>query len=96
MLCEHLAPLEAELKSRGLRETYRGQPWTDNCREWVYFDAVLDLAALRRQVALAPCVADHEHRGTHDGSEAGFECQEHHDAIMGAHPDDARDLPVVG
>jgi len=96
MTCEHLRPLEEELTARGIRETFRGEPWETGTREWVYFECVLDLPALRARLALAPCVADHVHRGTHDGSEAGFTCQEHHDAIMGAHPGDARDLPVVG
>jgi hypothetical protein len=95
MTCEHLRPLEEELIARGIAETFRGEPWEMKTREWVYFACVLDLPALRARLALAPCVADHVHRGTHDGSEAGFTCEEHHDAVMGAHPDDARNLPVV-
>ena len=86
MTCEHLAAVEAELKARGARETFRGQPWSDNCREWVYFDCVLDCEALRSQFALAPCVVDHDHLGTHDGQESGLICTEHHDAILGRHP----------
>lgn len=83
MTCEHLQPLEQELIARGVRETFRGQAWSDNCREWVYFDCFLDLAAIRSRMAMAPCVKDHEHRGTHDGSEQGFVCADCHDAIMG-------------
>jgi hypothetical protein len=30
-------------------------------------------------------VKDHVHLGTHDGQEAGFECEACHDAIMGVH-----------
>ena len=86
MVCEHLAPVEAELKARGARETFRGQAWSDNCREWVYFDCVLDRAELRRYFALAPCVVDHDHLGTHDGQESGLVCTEHHDGVMGRHP----------
>lgn len=86
MVCEHLAPVEAELRARGVRGTFRGQAWSENCREWVYFDCVLDRAGLRRRFALAPCVVDHEHRGTHDGQEAGFVCTQHHDGIMGRLP----------
>ena len=95
MTCEHLRPLEEELLARRVPETFRGQPWSDNCHEWVYFACVLDLASLRARLHLAPVVADHVHRGTHDGAEAGFVCQEHHDAIMGLHPDLAGDRPVV-
>ncbi|MGE3302699.1 MAG: hypothetical protein AB7M12_06260 [Hyphomonadaceae bacterium] len=86
MVCEHLRALEEEMLARGVRETYRGQPWSRNCREWVYFDCRLDLTALRARFAFAPCVSDHVHRGTHDGQEAGFVCDRCWDAVMGAHP----------
>lgn len=86
MICEHLAPVEAELKARGVRVTFRGQAWSDNCREWVYFDCVLERETLRRRFALPACVVDHDHLGTHDGQECGLVCTEHHDAIMGRHP----------
>lgn len=86
MICQHLRSLEQELIARGARETYRGQPWSSNCREWVFFDCYLDRARVRQRHALADCVIDHEHRGTHDGQEAGFVCETCHDAIMGLHP----------
>ncbi len=86
MVCEHLRPLEEALIAAGIRETFRGQAWSDNCREWVYFDCVLNLASLRQRIAFAPCVIDHEHRGTHSGQEAGFVCEACHDAIVGNHP----------
>lgn len=95
MLCEHLLKLEQDLRDAGIKETHRGQPWSKNCREWVYFDCRLDLVSLRARLNLAQVVVDHVHRGTHDGSEAGFVCTCRCDAIMGAHPDDARNLPVV-
>ena len=85
MVCEHLRALEQEMLSAGMRVTYRGQPWSRNCREWVYFDCLLDRAAIRERMEFAPCVQDHEHLGTHSGTEAGFECVECHDAIMGLH-----------
>lgn len=93
MVCEHLVALERELRAREIAETYRGQAWSRNCCEWVYFACRLDLPALRARFDFALCVEDHVHRGTHDGSEAGFVCTEHHDAIMGAHPDAAPHLP---
>ena len=46
MVCEHLAALEKELIAAGVPITYRGQAWSDNCREWVYFDCCLDRAAI--------------------------------------------------
>lgn len=83
MTCEHLRSLEQAIKARGIRETYRGQPWTTNCREWVYFDCFIDQGAVRSRVALADCVEDHVHRGTHDGQERGFYCSQCHDGVMG-------------
>lgn len=88
MVCEHLRPLEEALTQAGIREVYRGQAWSQNCREWVYFACVLDLRSLRQRFALPSCVVDHEHRGTHDGREAGFVCELCHDGIMGHHPSD--------
>ncbi len=89
MICEHLRELEAALLAGGFRETYRGRPWSRNCREWVYFDAYLPPENVRARFTLAPCVQDHAHRGTHDGQEAGFVCNEHWDAILGVHELDA-------
>lgn len=86
MVCEHLAALEKELIAAGVAVTYRGQAWSRNCREWVYFECVLDRNALRRRLPFADCVQEHEHYGTHDGTEAGFVCLTCHDAVMGRHP----------
>jgi hypothetical protein len=95
MLCEHLRSLERELIDAGIRETFRGQAWSSNCREWVYFDCWLDRASIRKRLDFASVVKDHEHRGTHDGQESGFVCAACNDAIMGlleAKPD----RPIVG
>ena len=83
MTCEHLRPIEQAIVAAGIRETYRGRPWSLNCREWVYFDCFLDTAAVRSRLALPDCIQDHAHRGTHDGQERGFVCMQCHDAIMG-------------
>jgi hypothetical protein len=94
MVCEHLIALEREMLARGIRETSRGQAWSENCREWVYFDCFLDLPALRARFLFDPCVIDHAHRGTHEGSEIGFVCDRCNDAIMGVHADHAAGRPV--
>ena len=86
MVCEHLAMLEKALLEAGVRESFRGKAWSDNCREWVYFNCVLDRSSLRARMTFAASVQDHEHLGTHDGQEAGFVCTACHDAIMGMHP----------
>jgi hypothetical protein len=85
MTCEHLRPLEEAILASGIRETFRGQAWSDNCREWVYFACWFNLAALRQRHQLAPCVIDHSHRGTHDGQERGLVCAMCHDALMGSY-----------
>ena len=83
MLCEHLAPLESAMIARGMRETYRGRPWSMNCREWVIFDCYINAKAVRQIMTLPECVQEHSHRGTHDGEESGFVCHQCWDAIIG-------------
>jgi hypothetical protein len=83
MVCEHLAPLEKALLQSGARETARGQVWTRNCREWVYFDVVLDTVALRGRFPFAACVDVHENTDPKSGMERGFVCTACHDGVMG-------------
>jgi len=89
MVCEHLVMLERELLGRGIAVTSRGRAWSDNCREWVYFDCYLNIPMIRKRIPFDACVKDHEHLGTHDGSEAGLVCSVHHDAVMGVHKNDS-------
>ena len=84
MICKHLQPIEAELIHLGIAETFRGQAWTKNCREWVYFDCYLDLASLRKRLALDPCVVDHTNDDPRSGCERGLVCNIHWDAIVGS------------
>lgn len=83
MVCEHLRPLEELLITRGIPVTFRGQAWSMNCREWVYFDCFLDTDAIRKEMTFPLSVQDHSHRGTHDGQERGLVCTQCHDAIIG-------------
>jgi len=83
MVCEHLAPLEDELNRANIKETYRGKAWTKNCREWAYFDVVLDTSALAARLSFPPCVKIHENLDQKSGLERGFECEECNDGIMG-------------
>ena len=87
MVCEHLAELERTILADGLKEIFRGQMWTDNCREWVFFDCVLDRGEIRRRFDLPACVIDHEQVGRFEGSEAGFVCTICHDGVVGEHPE---------
>jgi hypothetical protein len=86
-LCEHLQRAEEYVRAHGGRVTFRGQPWSSNCRVWIYFDVTLDCEQLIQALGLDPCVQIHDHRGTHDGSERGIVCTIHNDGIMGRHPD---------
>lgn len=81
MICEHLRDLEKALASAGVRETFRGAPWSDHCREWVYFDIVLDVEAIAP--AMPACVRVHENTDPRSGLERGFVCAHCHDAVMG-------------
>jgi hypothetical protein len=49
MTCEHLRPLEDEIIAAGLPETFRGRPWSENCREWVYFACYFDRESIRKR-----------------------------------------------
>ena len=94
-MCEHLNPLEQELSQRRISVTYRGSPWSQNCREWVYYDCVLDTESLRRRMSLPAFVVVHTNSDIKSGLEHGFECQECRDAIMGVHPDAGKGKIVV-
>jgi hypothetical protein len=94
MLCRHLAELERQLIDAGIPLTFRGQAWTNNCREWAYFACWLDGPALRRRLHLDHCVVDHVNDDPRSGRESGLVCSECHDAVIGVHADDLRDLPT--
>jgi hypothetical protein len=93
MTCQHLRQLEEAIIASGLWETYRGQAWTTNCREWVYFKCYLDQDKIRQKFDLPPCVIAHANSDAKSGREAGFVCTECHDGIMGVHRDDAAGQP---
>jgi hypothetical protein len=89
VICEHLQPLEAAILAAGITETFRGQAWSSNCREWVYFDCCLEVEAIRRQFELPVFVVNHVNDDSKSGREAGLVCKECHDAVIGLHKDDA-------
>ena len=82
-MCEHLLPLENEIRRRGGVETYRGQAWTENCREWVYFDCYLDIKKLRKRFNLPGFIRHHVNDDERSGAEEGFVCEKCKDAVMG-------------
>jgi hypothetical protein len=92
MTCEHLCQLEKELIDKRIAETARGQVWSENCREWVYFKCVFtDLEKTIQRLGMDPdLVKIHSHMGTHDGQEHGLCCEKCKDGIMGLHPEYAK------
>lgn len=81
MVCEHLRPLEHALAAAGIAVGFRGQTWSEQCREWVYYSAVLDMKSIRPY--LPDCVEPHENLDLRSGQERGFYCTQCHDAVMG-------------
>ncbi len=94
MICEHLIELERAIKSAGFSESYRGQPWSQNCREWVYFECVLDLGRIGKLFEFSPYVKVHKNDDPKSGRESGLVCDACKDGIMGIHAQDGRDKPI--
>jgi hypothetical protein len=82
-MCEHLKPLEKELAERNIKETYRGQPWSKNCREWVYYDCYFNFEQLRNRFKFPDFIIHHYNDDTKSGLEEGLVCELCHDAIVG-------------
>ncbi len=83
MVCIHLSELERALMESGAKVTSRGQAWSRNCREWVYFDVRLDIKRLSVRFGLGPPVNIHENTDPRSGLERGFVCSECNDAVLG-------------
>lgn len=88
-MCEHLQTVENYLKDKGIQETFRGQAWSDNSREWVYFDCILKTEALKTKFDLPCFVVTHENTDIKSGTELGLVCNLCKDGIMGVHPKNA-------
>lgn len=85
-MCEHLLPLDNELKERRIKETFRGQPWSNNTREWVYFDCVLMVDEIKKRYNFPDFVSVHVNDDNKSGMEKGFYCELCMDGVMGHHP----------
>lgn len=93
MTCKHLIGIEQAILVSGASVTYRGQSWTDNCREWVYFDRRLDLLRIRQIVSLPLFIVDHENLDPKTGLERGLVCGMCKDAVVGVVSDLAQVFP---
>ncbi|MEO7176023.1 MAG: hypothetical protein ABIV51_09095 [Saprospiraceae bacterium] len=87
--------MDLELKQKGIKETFRGQAWSDNCVGWVYYDCQLDLAKIRIRNHFPSFVVDQVNDDNKSGMEMGFFCQECKDAIFGLHPDQASNKQLI-
>lgn len=96
-MCIHLKPLEDYLIGLGIAETYRGQVWSENCREWVYYDAVLQPERLKKRFNFDDTITVFDYVDIKVGSELGLECSVCKDGIMGPHPTSlyAKGKPVI-
>ncbi|SDP96250.1 hypothetical protein SAMN05428975_4192 [Mucilaginibacter sp. OK268] len=94
-MCEHLIELERFIKANGIQETFRGKAWSDSCREWVYFDCLLDLTSLRNRFQFPAFILTHINDDNKSGMEAGFVCDLCKDAIMGLHPHFAKGKVII-
>ena len=82
---EHLERLDTELKNRGIQETFRGKAWSENCREWVYYDCILDLDKLKQRFNFPDFVKVHINDDNKSGMEAGFYCELCKDGVIRIH-----------
>lgn len=85
-MCIHLKSLEDFLKSENIAEVYRGQVWSKNCREWIYYDVILNPQKLKDKFHFDATIIIHDYKDIKVGSELGLVCTLCNDAIMGAHP----------
>ena len=90
-MCEHLAPLEQELIKADILETFRGQAWSNNCREWVYFDCYLDVLSLQQRFKFPAYIKHHVNDDPHSGQEEGLYCELCKDAIVGLYTKEGLD-----
>lgn len=97
-MCIHLKPLQDYLIGLSIAETYRGQVWSENCREWIYYDAVLKPKELIQRFHFDDTIKIFDYQDIKVGSELGLECSVCHDGIMGPHPGSpyAKGKPVIG
>lgn len=86
-MCEHLLKVENYIKAKGIQEVFRGRPWGKNCREWVYFNCILDTEELKIKLELNACVETHEYSDSKVANELGLFCTSCRDGIMGVIPE---------
>jgi hypothetical protein len=82
-MCEHLIELENYIKNKNIKEIFRGKAWSENCREWAYYDCIFNINRLKEKFNLNNCVTIHEYNDIKIANELGFYCNNCKDAIIG-------------
>jgi hypothetical protein len=86
-MCEHLHSAEQYLRASGAVEVWRGKPWQNNCREWIYFNCLFDPVALKQTLQLDSFIGMHDYFDIKGGAERGLFCTVCRDGLMGIHPE---------
>lgn len=96
-MCEHLLPIEKTIREKGVKELFRGEVWSKNCREWIYFDCYLDCEKLQARFSLPDFIQHHTNDDPRSGTEEGLACSKCHDALIGYHRrlNPGKDVPTV-
>ncbi len=87
-MCIHLQKAEDYIKASGLRESWPGQAWSLNCREWIYFNCSFSPAKLIEKPGPEDCVTIHDYYDIKVGAELGLFCESCKDGIMSIHARD--------
>lgn len=82
-MCEHLIDLENYIKKLNIVETYRGKAWSDNCREWIYYDCYFNIEKIRLRFDFPKFIINHSNDDIRSGLEEGFVCSKCKDGIIG-------------
>ena len=84
-ICEHIQPVREELLRSGAHIGTGGHLWGGTAM-WLWFNVVLDPAALQRKLVLDACVLETENDDPRSGPELGLRCSIHGDGVVGPHP----------
>ncbi len=71
------------LIKNGNKITFYGKTWTKASADWVYFDAILDLDALKSKFQLNSAITIHENTDPKSGTERGFIDESTGEGLMG-------------
>jgi hypothetical protein len=81
----HLEILEVELLRLGIKKTYEGQAWSNNCNVWKYYDCFIDAEKVKQRLNLPAFVVVHSNDDPRSGLEYGLVCEKCKDGIIGVH-----------